>query len=59
MDLGYLRKKRRPLGKTAYTARVEGVLKSAKAQTVAKNVTGSFRKPCKQVVDRNGAAADD
>ena len=58
MDLEDLRNKRRPLGKTAYTARVKGVLKSAKAQTVAKNVTGSFRKSCKQVVDRNGAAAD-
>ena len=53
-----MRKKRRPLGKTAYTARVNGVLKSAKAQTVAKNVAGGFRKACKQVVDRNGAAAD-
>ena len=58
MDLEDMRKKRRLLGKTACTARVKGVLKSAKAQTVAKNVTGSFRKSCKQVVDRNGAAAD-
>ena len=35
-----------------------GVLKSAKAQTVAKNVAGRFLKACKQVVDRKGAAAD-
>ena len=58
MDLEDMRKKRRLLGKTAYTARVKGVLKSAKAQTVAKNVAGRFRNACKQVVDRKGAAAD-
>ena len=29
-----------------------------KAQTAAKNVAGRFRKACKQVVDRKGAAAD-
>ena len=58
MDLEDLRKKRRLLDKTAYVARVKGVLKSAKAQTVAKNVAGRLRKSCKQVVDRNGAAAD-
>ena len=34
------------------------MLKSAKAQTVAKNVAGRFLKACKQVVDRKGAAAD-
>ena len=58
MDLEDLRKKRRLLDRTAYVARVKGALKSAKAQTVAKNVAGRFRKSCKQVVDRNGAAAD-
>eukprot|EP00959_Pyramimonas_sp_CCMP1952_P316653 6627834-Pyramimonas_sp.AAC.1 len=58
MDLDDLRKKRRTLGKTAYTARVKQVLKTKKAQTVAKNVAGRFRKVCKQVVDRGGAAAD-
>ena len=58
MDLDDLRKKRRPLGKTAYTARVMQVLKTKKAQTVAKNVAGRFRKACKQVVERGGAAAD-
>ena len=58
MDLQDLRKKRCPLGKTAYTARVKGVLKSAKVQTAAKNVASRLRKACKQVVDRNGAAAD-
>ena len=58
MDLDDLRKKRRPLGKTAYTARVKNVMKTAKAQTVGKNVAGRFRTACKQVVDRGGAAAD-
>ena len=29
-----------------------------KAQTVAKNIAVRFRKACKQVVDRKGAAAD-
>ena len=58
MDLEDLRRRRRPLGKTACTAKVKGVLKSAKAHTVAQNVTGSFQESCKQVVDRNGAAAD-
>ena len=58
MDLDDLRKKRRPLGKVACTARVKQVLKTKKAQTVAKNVAGRFRKACKQVVERGGAAAD-
>jgi len=46
------------LDKTAYVARVKGVLKSAEAQTVAKNVAGRLQKSCTQVVGRNGAAAD-
>ena len=58
MDLADLRKKRPPLGKLAYTTRVKNVIKSAKAQTVAKNFAGRFRKTCKQIVDRKGAAAD-
>ena len=58
MDLEDLRKKRRPLGKTTYIARVKRVLKSAKAQAVAQNSAGRFRKACKQVADRSGAAAD-
>ena len=58
MDLADLHQKRRPLGKTAYTMRVKGVIKSQKAQTVAKNFAGRLRKACKQVVKRRGAAAD-
>ena len=58
MDLADLRKKRRPLGKAAYTQRVKRVIKSQKAQTVAKNFANRFRKACQQVVDWHGAAAD-
>ena len=58
MDLEDLRKKRRPLGRTAYTARIKGVLKSQKAQTVAKNFARRLRQACKQVDERRGPAAD-
>jgi len=58
MDLADLRMKRRPLGKAAYTARVKGVMRSQKAQTVAKSYAARLRKTCKQVVDRGGAGAD-
>ncbi len=58
MDLADLRKKRRPLGKLAYTLRVKSVVKSQKAQTVAKNFAGRLRKACQQVIKRKGAAAD-
>ena len=43
---------------SAYTMRVKRVMKSQKAQTVAKHMAGRFRKACQQVVDRQGAAAD-
>ena len=52
------RKKRRPLGKLAYTMRVKSVIKSQKAQTVAKNFAGRLRKACQQVIKRKGAAAN-
>ena len=58
MDLADLRKKRRPLGKATYIARVKGVIKSAKAQKVARNIAKRFRKACQQVDRRGGAAAD-
>ena len=50
--------KRRPLGKTAYTMRVKNVIKTQKAQTVAKSYARRFRTACQQVVKRKGAAAD-
>ena len=58
MDLADLHKKRRCLGKSAYTQRVKSVIRTQKAQTVAKNCVRRFRKACQQVVDRKGAAAD-
>lgn len=58
MDLGDMRKKRKALGKTAYTARVKAVIASGKAQTVAKNFAKRLRKTCQQVVLRGGAASD-
>ena len=58
MDLADLRAKRPVLGKTAYTARVKRVIRTQKAQSVAKSYAARFRKTCKQVVERKGAAAD-
>ena len=53
-----MRKKRRPLGKTAYTVRVKSVMRTQRAQKVAKGFAKAFRKACKQVVSRKGAVAD-
>ena len=58
VDLADLHKKRRPLGKPAFTQRVKSVIRTQKEQSVAKNCASQFRKACQQVVDRKGAAAD-
>ena len=58
MDLADMQKKRRPLGKSAYISRVKSVIRTQKAQTVAKNCAKRFRTACQQVVDRKGAASD-
>ena len=58
MDLADFRNKRTPLNKAAYITRVKGVMNSHKAQTVARSCAARFRKTCKQVVERGGAAAD-
>ena len=58
MDLADMRKKRRPLGKAAYTARAKGVMRSQRAQAVAVKWAGRLRKACQEVVARKGAAAD-
>ena len=58
MDLADMRKKRRPLGKAAYTARMKGVMRSQRAQAVAVKCAGRLRKACQEVVARKGAAAD-
>ena len=58
MDLLDLRKKRKPLSKPAYISRVKNVIRSAKAQSVAKAYAGRLRSACRQVLARGGAAAD-
>ena len=58
MDLADLCAKRRASGKTAYVQRGKGIIRSNKAQATAKKRASNFRKTCKQVVDRGGAAAD-
>ena len=58
MDLADLRKKHPPLDKAAYVARMKGIMRSQKAQRVAQSYAARFRKTCKQVVERDGAAAD-
>lgn len=56
LDLCDLRNKRKPLGKTAYVARVRSVCRSAKAKTVASNCAKSLRKTCLEVLKKKGAA---
>ena len=58
MDLADAMKKRPVLGKTAYKARVRNILKTKKAQTMAATYANinSFRKACKEVVKKKGAA---
>ena len=58
MDLADFRNNHPPLNKAAYITRVKGVMRSHKAQTVARSCAARFRKTCKQVVERGGAAAD-
>ena len=57
MDLEDLRKNSPPLGKLAYTQRVKAVLRSAKAQAVAKQFAKKLRSTCQQIVKNKGAAA--
>ena len=56
MDLADAMKKRPVLGKTAYKVRVRNILKTKKAQTMAATYAKSFRKACKEVVKKKGAA---
>jgi len=57
LDLDDLRKRRRPLGKMAYIARVRSVSRSQKAQRVGSNCAKSLRKTCLEVIRKGGAAA--
>ena len=54
-DLQDFNKKTPVLGKMAYRRRVRAVLKSSKAQQVAKNVAKGFKKVCQKVVAKGGA----
>ena len=56
MDLADAMKKRPVLGKTAYKVRVSNILKTKKAQAMAATYANSFRKACKEVVKKKGAA---
>ena len=57
MDLADLRARRPPLSKAAYVRRVQGVLRSRRAQAVASRFAGRLRKTCEAVVATGGAAA--
>ena len=56
-DLADLKKKRAPLGKTAYTVRLKTLLRGQKAQRVAGQCAGKFRSSCLEVIKNKGAAA--
>ena len=56
-ELSDVRAKKPPLGKAAYLRRVRAVLKTRKAQALAKAIAGVFRKTCCEVVKKKGAAA--
>ena len=57
LDLADAVAKRPVLGKTAYKARVQRVVKGQKAQRVAANCAISLRKTCREVVLKKGAAS--
>ena len=52
-----MKKKRAPLGKEAYTLRVEALLRGKKAQTVAGQCDRKFRRVCLEIIKNKGAAA--
>ena len=49
--------KKAALTKAQYMARVGQVLQTTKAQQVAARIAAGFRKTCKEVDDKKGAAA--
>ena len=54
-DLEDLRLKRAPLNKAEYEQRVKQVLRTTKAQNVAKAKFRNFKKVCQEVVRKKGA----
>jgi len=57
MDLRDAVSKRPVLGKIAYKIRIQAVIRSARAQQVAKNIAKGYMKTCKEVVAKLGAAS--
>ena len=51
------KQKKAALTKPQYIARVRQVLQTTKSQQVAKRIAGGFRKTCKEVDNKKGAAA--
>ena len=58
MGLVDLRDKKKSLSKFAYVSRVQAFMNTAAAQKVAASYAKRFRKTCKEVVERKGAASD-
>ena len=56
MDLADAMKGKPLLSKSAYKARIRGVLRSSKAQSIAKTCANSLRIVCKAVLKNKGAA---
>ena len=57
LDMLDLQKRRPPLSKVAYTAKVISVLRSKKAQDVAKAKFNALRNVCREVERKRGAAS--
>ena len=53
-DLEDLKAKKPRPAKAEYVKRVKALLRTAKAQEVAGNCVGSFRKTCQEVSDKEG-----
>ena len=56
-DLEDYKNKRQPLTKAQYVNRVKQVLQTQRVQEKAANIAAGFRKICKQISDKSGAAA--
>ena len=56
-DLDDFQRKRPPLTKDEYIARVIEVLQTDEAKRKARNIAAGFRRVCKEVADKHGAAA--
>ena len=56
-DLQDFKRKRQPLTKPQYVARVKQVMQTKKAQLKASNIARGFRKTLKEVDRKRGAAA--